>query len=85
MEMEITNTADIKNYLHRLIVETDDLEILTEIKNYFISKNKPTDWWETISEEEKHDIELGIKQLNAGEKFEYKQVKQKTDKLFGRL
>ena len=84
MKIEITNTADIKNYLHKLIVETDDFEVLSEVKNYFIKIKKTTDWWETISEEEKQDIELGLKQLDADERIEYKQVKQNADKLFGR-
>ena len=85
MEIEFTNTAEMKNYLHKLIVETDDFQILKEVKNYFISVNKTADWLDTISEDEKRSIELGLKQLDAGERVECGQVKQKIDKLLGRL
>ena len=85
MEMLISNTADIKNYLHKLIVETNDLEILKKMKNYFLSINNTTDWWNTISEDAKQDIEIGLSQLDAGKKIEYKEIKQKADKLLRRI
>ena len=66
MKVQVSNTADLKNYSHKLIVETND-------------------WWETISETEKKDIETGLKQLDAGNKIEYKNVRQKVDKLLGRI
>ena len=84
MEMQISNTADIKNYLHKLIVETNDLEILKKVKKYFLTINNTTDWWDAISEAEKQNIKIGLKQLDAGEKVEYKDIKQKVNLLLGR-
>jgi phage pi2 protein 07 len=45
-----TNTAEIKNYLHKLIVETDDETILMKVQEYFtVLKEKNIDWWDMIN------------------------------------
>ena len=80
-----TNTAEIKNYLHKLIVETDDETILTKVQAYFTTlKEKNIDWWDMISDQEKKDIKKGLQQLENGEGIPNEQVKRKVDKLFGR-
>lgn len=80
-----TNTAEIKNYLHKLIVETDDETILTKVQAYFTTlKEKNIDWWDMISDQEKKDIKKGLQQLENGEGIPNAQVKRKVDKLFGR-
>ena len=80
-----TNTAEIKNYLHKLIVETDDESILNKVQAYFTTlKNKNVDWWDAISEQEKEAIQTGLRQLENGEGIPHKQVKHKVDKLLGR-
>jgi hypothetical protein len=39
------STAEIKNYLHKLIVETDDESILSKVQDYFTSlKSNNVDW-----------------------------------------
>lgn len=80
-----SNTADIKNQLHKLIVETDDETILTKVQAYFTTlKEKNIDWWDMISDKEKKDIKKGLQQLENGEGIPNEQVKRKVDKLFGR-
>lgn len=80
-----TNTAEIKNYLHKLIVETDDETILTKVQAYFTTlKEKNIDWWDMISDQEKKDIKKGLQQLENKEGIPNEQVKRKVDKLFGR-
>ncbi len=80
-----TNTAEIKNYLHKLIVETDDEAILMKVQEYFtVLKEKNIDWWDMISDQEKKDIKKGLQQLENGEGIPNEQVKRKVDKLFGR-
>lgn len=80
-----SNTADIKNQLHKLIVETDDETILTKVQAYFTTlKEKNIDWWDMISDQEKKDIKKGLQQLENGEGIPNEQVKRKVDKLFGR-
>ena len=79
------STAEIKNYLHKLIVETDDESILSKVQAYFTTlKSKNVDWWDTISEQEKNSINIGLQQLENGEGILHEEVKQKVDKLLGR-
>ncbi len=80
-----SNTAEIKNYLHKLIVETDDESILNKVQAYFTTlKSKNVDWWDTISDQEKDAINLGLHQLKNGEGISHEEVKRKADKLLGR-
>ncbi|MBN2274135.1 MAG: hypothetical protein JXR41_04145 [Bacteroidales bacterium] len=80
-----TSIAEIKNYLHKLIVETDDESILSKVQAYFTTlKSKNVDWWDTISDQEKEAINIGMQQLENGEGIPHEEVKQKVDKLLGR-
>jgi len=79
------NTAEIKNYLHKLIVETDDVNILRKMQTYFTTlKGQDVDWWHTISEQEKESIDIGLKQLENGESISHEEVKHKVNSLLGR-
>ena len=80
-----THTAEIKNYLHKLVVETDDEKILNKVQAYFTAlKSEEKDWWDTISDQEKQAIEIGLQQLENGEGIPYQEVKRKVDQLLGR-
>lgn len=59
--------AEVKNKLHKLVVETDNPEILTEVESYFEELLQQSDWWEVLSEKEKMLIEQGQSQLDKGE------------------
>jgi predicted transcriptional regulator len=77
--------AEIKNNLHKLIVETDDEIILSKVQAYFTTlKGKNVDWWNTISDQEKKAINIGLQQLENGEGIPHEKVKSKVDKLLGR-
>jgi predicted transcriptional regulator len=77
--------AEIKNYLHKLIVETDDENILSKVQAYFTTlKSENVDWWDTISDQEKEAINIGLQQLENGEGIPHEEVKRKVDKLLGR-
>jgi len=80
-----TNIAEIKNYLHKLIVETDDESTLSKVQAYFTTlKSKNVDWWDTISDQEKEAINIGLQQLENGEGIPHEEVKRKANKLLGR-
>jgi predicted transcriptional regulator len=82
--MEST-TAEIKNYLHKLIVETDDETILSKVQAYFTTlKSKNIDWWDTISDTEKEAIGIGLRQLENGETIPHDEVIKEVNTLFGR-
>jgi len=77
-----TSTAEIKNYLHKLIVETDDENILSKVQAYFNTlKGKNIDWWDMISKQEKDAINTGLRQLENGEGIPHEEVRKKADKI----
>jgi len=79
------NTAEIKNYLHKLVVETDDVNILTQIKDYFKQlKSKKTDWYDELTKQQKEDIETSRKQFREGKGIPHSEVQKEVDKLLGR-
>jgi len=77
------NAAELKSNLHKLIVETDDVSILDKIQAYFITlKSKNIDWWDTITESDKQNVNDGMNQLQEGHGINHDQVKKKVQKLF---
>lgn len=78
------STAELKNYLHQLIVETDDTSVLKKVKTYFASLKKEhemTDWWDKISDSEKKAIKNGITQLKQGKGITHAEIRKKVDQL----
>lgn len=77
------NTAELKNQLHKLIVETDDLDVLTKIQSYFRKlKTKNNDWWDELSNSAKKEIEEGIKQADNGDLIDHKDARKRIDNFF---
>ena len=78
-------TAELKSNLQKMIVETNDIKILSKIKVYFDQlKNEDVDWWDTISEYDKKAINKGVQQLNEGKGIYHKVVRDKVNKLFSK-
>ncbi len=61
--------------LIKMIAETDDISVITSIKNFFKTEKK--DWWDELSEEQKADIEEGIKDADEGRVVPYEDFMQK--------
>lgn len=81
------STAELKNYLHQLIVETNDSSVLKKVKEYFTSlqkESKTEDWWNVISDEEKKGIKAGIQQLKQGKGIQHKEVRKKVNQLLNK-
>ncbi|HFA49924.1 MAG TPA: hypothetical protein ENJ95_13030 [Bacteroidetes bacterium] len=77
-------TAEIKNDLHRMVVETDDINVLQKIKVIFdtlIKGDEKTDWWDIISEQEKISIKRGLQQLENGKRFPHAEVRKQINEL----
>jgi hypothetical protein len=64
--MDIQTT---KIELAKIILSIENTEFIEKIKN-FISKEKK-DFWDDLTASEKAEIELGIKQLDNGERISY--------------
>lgn len=80
-----SRTTGVKDYLHKLIAETDDIDVLTKVQAYFSSlSHKNIDWWDYLDDDEKKNIQTGINQLNNGNGISNDDVKLKVDKLIGR-
>ena len=54
----------------KMILETDNPNILQSVKNIFI-KNAKTDFWETLPQEQKEDILQGMKDIEDGDIIDY--------------
>lgn len=80
-----TSVSELKNDLHKLIVETDDISILNRVQAYFSTlKGKQVDWWDSLSEKDIASIERGTQQLDNGQRIPHIQVKEKVNLLLGR-
>jgi hypothetical protein len=54
----------------KLILETDNPNILESVKKIF-RKDKTTDFWETLTQEQREDILQGIRDIENGEVIDY--------------
>jgi len=80
------NTAELKSDLHRFVVETNDINILTQMREYFKSlrKTKTADWWDTLTAEQQGSINKGIEQLDNGQGIAHNDIRKNVNKLLGR-
>jgi len=60
----------------KMILETNNPGILKSVKNIFRESTK-TDFWETITQEQKDDILQGIEDIENGEVVDYKDFMKK--------
>lgn len=76
---------EIKNNLHRLVVETDDVSVLEKVQEYFgILKGNQADWWDALSANEVASVEKGLQQLDSGQRVPHEQVRRKVKQLLGK-
>lgn len=65
--------------LMKMILETDNPKILESIKNLFRNERK-ADFWDSLSEEQKQEIELGIGEVEDGKTVDYETIMRKHRK-----
>ncbi|NOQ72499.1 MAG: hypothetical protein GQ574_10885 [Crocinitomix sp.] len=71
------NTAELKNYLHKFIVETNDASVLKQAKEYLLSlTSKDADWYDDLNEQEKQSIERGLNDLKNGNTHTSEEVRK---------
>lgn len=75
----------MKNDLHRMVVETNDPDILAQIAALSASLRGEEDWWDALSEEEKEQIERGLADVEAGRTVPYAEVEDKLRSVLGKL
>lgn len=82
-----TASAILKNELHRLVVETDNPQVLRQVKSIFeilLLGDEKEDWWDILSEKEKMLVQKGLQQLNNGERIPHQVVRQEINQLLGK-
>ena len=79
--------AEIKNELHRLVVETEEQEVLIQIRFIFEQmkeRNTQIDWYETLSIAKKKSLEIGMQQLASGQRIAHTEVRKEINQLLGK-
>ena len=72
------NIQSEKIELVQLLLQTNNESLIKKVKALF--KNEQTDWWDEISEDEKHAIDKGTAQLDRGEGVAHSVVMKKYKK-----
>ena len=75
------SVAELKNDLHRMVVETDDPSILAQIAGLFAALLGEKDWWDSLSEIEKQRIESGMADVEAERTVPHSEVKRKVKEI----
>lgn len=75
------DVLELRADLHNMIDKISDSTVLQAVRT-LLSNQKTTqvDWWETIDESEKAEIELGLKQIENGEVIPHEEVMDKYKK-----
>ncbi len=78
------SVAELKNDIHRLVVNTEDESILINIRTYFGELAKQTDWWDNLSEKQHQRILTGNEQLDSGRVVLNSEVRRKVNALLNK-
>lgn len=87
MSAETTSSAILKNELHRLVMETDNPQVLRQVKSIFeilLHGGEAEDWWDNLSEKEKMLLQKGLQQLDNGERIPHEVVRKEINQLLGK-
>lgn len=72
---------ELRADLHNMIDKISDRKVLTAVKTLLSGKaDRESDWWDTISEEEREEIEQGLKEADKGEVTPHEEVIKKYKK-----
>jgi hypothetical protein len=74
--MKAMNIQAEKLEIMKMVLETNDPGILDSIKKLF-KKEVHTDFWETLSQDQKEEIEQGIEEIERGEIVDYEDILKK--------
>ncbi|MDD2564581.1 MAG: hypothetical protein PHU27_10240 [Salinivirgaceae bacterium] len=75
------NVIELRSDIHNIIDNITDENILQAVK-ILLSSNRvdKADWWETISEEERKEIEIGLAEAERGDVIPHEEVMEKYQK-----
>ncbi|MFN3555765.1 MAG: hypothetical protein ACK4VN_07370 [Bacteroidales bacterium] len=73
------NIQTTKLHLMKLILESQNVEMLEAIRK-LLSKETREDFWNSLSNEQKEEIEAGIAEVEEGEIVDYEAILKKHRK-----
>ena len=75
------DVIELRTDLHNMIDKISDSNILQAVKTLLSGKETTqTDWWDTISDEERAEIEQGLAEADRGEVIPHEEVMEKYKK-----
>lgn len=74
--MKVMNIQAEKLELIRMVLNIKKPSVLSRIRK-ILEKEESTDFWNTLSEEERENIRQGIEELDNGEKYPYDEIMAK--------
>jgi predicted transcriptional regulator len=75
------DVTELRADLHNMIDKISDRNILKAIRTLLSEKAATnTDWWDTISQEEREEIEQGLSEADKGEVTPHEEVMKKYKK-----
>lgn len=69
---------EIKDKLHRMVLETDDVDVLEQIALLFSALRDEKSLWDTIGQAEKTQIKRGLEDLYASRTKSNEEVRAKV-------
>jgi predicted transcriptional regulator len=79
--MLIMDIVELRTDLHNMIDKISDSNVLNAVKTLLSGKaTTQIDWWDTISDEEKAEIEQGLAEADRGEVIPHEEVMKKYEK-----
>jgi hypothetical protein len=79
------NVAEIKSDLHRMVVETDDMNLLEKVRKIFaILKTDTVDWADMLTPEQMRMIEKGLDDIEKGNFVSDEDVRSGVDSILKR-
>ena len=75
------DVVELRTDLHNMIDKISDSNILLAVRTLLSGSHiAQADWWETIDESERTEIEQGLKEVESGEAMPHRQVMAKYKK-----
>ena len=75
------DVIELRTDLHNMIDRVKDSEVLNAVKTLLKGKTARQDnWWDTISDEERAEIEEGVSEADRGEVIPHEEVMEKYSK-----
>jgi predicted transcriptional regulator len=78
---KVMDVIELRSDLHNLIDKITDANILSAVRTLLSRQHvKTPDWWDTISDEERAEIEQGLAEADRGEVIPHEEVMAKYKK-----